>query len=137
MGSLHTSYKLHVQLNKDLSYQHAFGQRCTKITGFEGTLLDGSLTPEVGIVESLHISYKLHVQLYKELLDLTKVLNANMLTCTLYNVQTTFFCRPAAHSILIPPTFPIASLNRYTPNFSGVPQKLTWCQQFGLQIFPN
>ena len=48
-----------------------------------------------------------------------------------------FFCRPAADSILIPPTFPIASLNRYTPNFSGVPQKLTWCQQFGLQIFPK
>ena len=36
-----------------------------------------------------------------------------------------FFCRPAADSILMPPTFPIASLNRYTPNFSGVPQKLT------------
>ena len=49
----------------------------------------------------------------------------------------TFFCRPAADSILIPPTFPIASLNRYTPNFSGVPQKLTWCQQFGLQILPK
>ena len=32
-----------------------------------------------------------------------------------------------------PPTFPIASLNRFTPNFSGVPQKLTWCQKFGLQ----
>ena len=48
-----------------------------------------------------------------------------------------FFCRPAADSILMPPTFPIASLNRYTPNFSGVPQKLTWCQQFGLQIFPK
>merc|ERR1712004_822973 len=48
-----------------------------------------------------------------------------------------FFCRPAADSILMPPTFPIARLNRYTPNFSGVPQKLTWCQQFGLQIFPK
>ena len=48
-----------------------------------------------------------------------------------------FFCRPAADSILMPPTFPIASLNRYTPNFSGVPQKLAWCQQFGLQIFPK
>ena len=45
--------------------------------------------------------------------------------------------RPAEDSILMPPTFPIASLNRYTPNFSGVPQKLTWCQQFGLQIFPK
>ena len=33
--------------------------------------------------------------------------------------------RPAADSILMPPTFPIARLNRYTPNFSGVPQKLT------------
>ena len=40
-------------------------------------------------------------------------------------------------TIFMPPTFPIASLNRYTPNFSGVPQKLTWCQQFGLQIFPK
>ena len=45
--------------------------------------------------------------------------------------------QPAADSILMPLTFPIASLNRYTPNFSGVPQKLTWCQQFGLQIFPK
>ena len=45
--------------------------------------------------------------------------------------------RPAADSILMPPTFHIARLNRYTPNFSGVPQKLTWCQQFGLQIFPK
>ena len=35
-----------------------------------------------------------------------------------------FFCRPAADSILMPPTFPIARLNRYTPNFSGIPQ--TW-----------
>ena len=37
--------------------------------------------------------------------------------------------RPAADSILIPLTFSIASLNRYTPKFSGVPQKLTGCQQ--------
>ena len=44
---------------------------------------------------------------------------------------------PAADSILMPPTFPIARLNRYTPNFSGLPQNLTWCQQFGLQIFPK
>ena len=28
-------------------------------------------------------------------------------------------------SILVPPTFHIASLKRYTPNFSGPPQKLT------------
>ena len=52
-------------------------------------------------------------------------------------VARVFFFRPAADSILMPPTFPIASLNRYTPNFSGVTQKLTWCQQFGLQIFPK
>ena len=45
--------------------------------------------------------------------------------------------RARVPTILMPPTFPIASLNRYTPNFSGVPQKLTWCQQFGLQIFPK
>ena len=43
----------------------------------------------------------------------------------------------AADSILTPLTFPIASLNRYNPKFSGIPQKLTWCQQFGLQIFPK
>ena len=61
VGSLHTSYKLHVQLYKDLSCQHAFGQRCTKITGFEETLLDGSLFPEVGLVGSLHT---IHVKLY-------------------------------------------------------------------------
>ena len=36
------------------------------------------------------------------------------------------FCRPAAHSILMPPTIHIASLNRYTTKLSGVPQKLTW-----------
>ena len=48
-----------------------------------------------------------------------------------------FFCRPAAVSILMPLTFSIASLNRYAPNFSGVPHKLTWCQQFGLHIFPK
>ena len=45
--------------------------------------------------------------------------------------------RARVPTILMPQTFPIASLNRYTPNFSGVPQKLTWCQQFGLQIFPK
>ena len=48
-----------------------------------------------------------------------------------------FFSQPAADSILMPPTFPIARLNRYTPNFSGVTQKLTCCQQFGLHIFPK
>ena len=37
----------------------------------------------------------------------------------------------------MPPTFPIASLNRYTPKFSGVSQKLTWCQKFALQMFPK
>ena len=56
---------------------------------------------------------------------------------TKLRVRMRFFCRPAADSILMPTTFPIASLNRYTPNFSGVTQKLTWCQQFGLQIFPK
>ena len=34
-----------------------------------------------------------------------------------------FFCRSAAVSILMPPTFHIASLNRYTSKFSGVPEK--------------
>ena len=45
--------------------------------------------------------------------------------------------RALAPTILMSQTFPIASLNCYTPNFSGVPQKLTWCQQFGLQILPK
>ena len=36
-----------------------------------------------------------------------------------------FFCRHAGDSILKPPTFPIARLNCYTPNFLGLPQKLT------------
>ena len=45
--------------------------------------------------------------------------------------------RPAADSILMLPTFHIAHLNHYTPKFSGVPQKLTWCQQFGLQVLPK
>ena len=27
--------------------------------------------------------------------------------------------------------------NRYTPKYSGVPEKLTWFQQFGLKIFPK
>ena len=40
-------------------------------------------------------------------------------------------------SILVPPTFRLASLKRYTPKFSGAPQKLTWCQQFGVQVLPK
>ena len=44
---------------------------------------------------------------------------------------------PVAVSILMPPTFPISSLNRYTPKFSGLTQKLAWCQQFGLQVLPK
>ena len=35
--------------------------------------------------------------------------------------------------ILVPPTFHVASLKRYTPKFSGPPKKLTWCQPFGVQ----
>ena len=31
----------------------------------------------------------------------------------------------------------IASLNRYTPKFSGVPQKLTWCNFVGVQHPPK
>ena len=45
--------------------------------------------------------------------------------------------RARVRSILMPPTFHIASLNRYTPKFSGVPHKLTWCHQFGLQVLPK
>ena len=37
----------------------------------------------------------------------------------------------------MPPTFTVASVNHYTPMFTGIPQRLTWCQQFGLQIFPK
>ena len=40
-------------------------------------------------------------------------------------------------TILMPQTFPIASLNRYTPNFSGVPLELTQSQQFGIQLLPK
>ena len=56
---------------------------------------------------------------------------------------TNFHChlrknrQPAAVSILMPPIFPIASFNRYTSKFSGAPQKLTWCQQFGSQVLPK
>ena len=42
--------------------------------------------------------------------------------------------RPAATSILMPPRFHIASSLPYVPNFSGVPQKLTFCWRFGLQL---
>ena len=40
-------------------------------------------------------------------------------------------CRPAAVSILMPVTFHIPHLNRYTPSFQGYPQK------FGLLLLPN
>ena len=40
-------------------------------------------------------------------------------------------CRPAAVSILMPVTFHITHLNRYTPSFQGYPQK------FGLLLLPN
>ena len=50
--------------------------------------------------------------------------------------------RSAADSILM--TFPIASLNCYTPKFSGLPQKLTWSGVNSLssrssqsQVMPN
>ena len=33
----------------------------------------------------------------------------------------------------LPPTFHKAHSNRYTPKISGVPQKMTWCQHFGVQ----
>ena len=48
-----------------------------------------------------------------------------------------FFCRSAAVSILMPPTFYIASLHRYTPKVLKVLQKWIWCQQFGLQVLPK
>ena len=38
------------------------------------------------------------------------------------SIATCIFCRPAADSILMPPTFHIASLNRYTPKYPGVAQ---------------
>ena len=43
----------------------------------------------------------------------------------------------AAVSILRPLTFHIAHLKRYVHKFSGVPQKLTCCERFGLQLLPN
>jgi len=45
--------------------------------------------------------------------------------------------RPAVNSILMPPCFHIAHLKRYVPNISGVPQKLTWRNRFGLQLPPK
>ena len=35
------------------------------------------------------------------------------------------------------PTLNIASLNRYTPMFAAVPQKLTWCSYVGVQHPPK
>ena len=43
----------------------------------------------------------------------------------------------AAVTILRLPTFHIAHLKRYVHKFSGVPQKLTCCERFGLQLLPN
>ena len=37
----------------------------------------------------------------------------------------------------MPPCFHIAHLKRYVPNFSGVSQKLTWRDRFGLQLPPK
>ena len=48
-----------------------------------------------------------------------------------------FFWQPSAASIYMPPIFHMASFNRYTPKFSGVPQMLTCCQKAGLQIVPK
>ena len=45
--------------------------------------------------------------------------------------------RPAAHSILLVPTFHIPHLKHYTPKFLGVPQKWIWCQRFDLQLLPK
>ena len=55
-----------------------------------------------------------------------------------------FFCRPAVDFILMPPTFHIASLKRYTPKFSGEvelvsivcpphPPKVRWCRFLATQ----
>ena len=41
------------------------------------------------------------------------------------------------NAILMPPCFHIAHLKRYVPNISGVPQKLTWRNRFGLQLPPK
>ena len=48
-----------------------------------------------------------------------------------------YLWQPIASSILMPPTFHIASLNHFTPKFSGVPQKLTRYYRFGLQNQPK
>ena len=45
--------------------------------------------------------------------------------------------RARVRSISVPPTFHIVSLKHYAPNFSGPPQKLTWCQLFGVQVLPK
>ena len=46
-------------------------------------------------------------------------------------------CRTAVVSMMRPPTFHIAHLKRYVHKFSGVPQKSTSCERFGLQLLPN
>ena len=61
---------------------------------------------------------------------------------SLYRYNSAYlFVRPSwyfpSRSILVPSTFHIASLKRYTPKFSGAPQKLTWCQPFGVQVLPK
>ena len=45
-------------------------------------------------------------------------------------------CQLATASILTPPTIHLGNLIRFTPNLTRVPQKLTWCLQFGLQHRP-
>jgi len=54
-----------------------------------------------------------------------------------FGVTAEKMLRARVRSILMPPTSHIASLNRHTPKFSGVPQKLTWCWPFSVQGLPK
>ena len=91
------------------------------------------LNPECVTIPWVLAPKKFPIENFQVRSDLQKISLFHEFSCPLGKKNR----RPAADSILMPPTFHIARLNRYTPNFSGVPQKLTWCQQFGLQIFPK
>ena len=91
------------------------------------------LNPECVTIPWVLAPKKFPIENFRVRSDLQKISLFHEFSCRFDNKNR----RPAADSILMPPTFHIARLNRYTPNFSGVPQKLTWCQQFGLQIFPK
>ena len=78
--------------------------------------------------DGIYLSWK------KQLLRI--LINENLLApqVLLYSYQPR---RRSVRSILVPSTFHIARLKCYTPKFSGLAQKLTWCQRFGVQVLPK